>query len=150
MRRHGPHTTMARARYVIEGPRWFRSEIRHKGPLFALGPPIVLGIVALVCINVFQSHLTGTLGLITAYIAAPALPVVGAPFSGSDRHALAIGVSAVLWVVVGAVAARRATRDPMATWIDFWRTYAWLAGGIAVGALVPMLVARFGIGGQLF
>lgn len=141
---------MARARYVIEGPRWFRSEIRHKGPLYALLPPLALGALALVCINVFETQLTGLLGLLSAYFAAPALPILGAPFSGSDRHPLAIGISTVLWIAVGVIAARRATRDPMATWVDFWRTYAWLAGGIWLGAIVPMAVARFGIGGQLF
>ena len=31
--------------------------------------------------------------------------------------------SAVLWLIVGAVAARRTTRNPMATWPDYWRTY---------------------------
>lgn len=141
---------MARPRYVIEGPRWFRTEIRHKGPLYALIPPLSLGAVALLCINVFQTQLTGLIGLISAYFAAPVLPILGAPFSATNRHPLAIGISALLWVVIGVVAARRATRDPMAVWSDFWRTYAWLAGGVWLGALIPMLVARFGIGGQLF
>lgn len=141
---------MARARYVIEGPRWFRTEIRHKGPLCALGPPLALGAVAVVCISFFESQITGMIGLVSAYFAAPALPVVGAPFSGTDRHPLAIVISTILWVIVGVVASRRATRDPMATWGDFWRTYAWLAGGIWLGAIVPMAVARFAIGGQLF
>lgn len=141
---------MARARYVIEGPRWFRSEIRHKGPLFALIPPLALGALALVCINFFETQITGLIGLASAYFAAPALPALGAPFSDSTRHPLAIGLSALLWVAVGVIASRRATRHPMASWSDFWRTYAWLAGGVWLGALIPMLVARFGIGGQLF
>jgi hypothetical protein len=141
---------MARPRYVIEGPRWFRSEIRHKGPLYALIPPLVLGAIAWVCINLFESQITGWLGLATAYFSAPALPAVGAPFSGSERHVLALGISALLWVAIGVVASRRATRDPMATWVDFWRNYAWLAGGIWLGATVALGVARFGIGSQFF
>ena len=76
--------------------------------------------------------------------------MLGAPFSESSRHPVAVGISAVLWVVVGVIAVRRSTRNPMATWADFWRDYAWLCGGVWLGALVPMLVARFGIGGQLF
>lgn len=141
---------MARARYVIEGPRWFRTEIRHKGPLYALVPPLVFGAIALACINLFESQLTGILGLISAYFAAPALPMVGAPFSDTARHPLAIGISAVLWVIVGVIASRRSTRHPMATWGDYWRTYAWLAAGIWLGTMVPMAVARFAIGGDLF
>jgi hypothetical protein len=146
----GSPATMPRSRYVIDGPRWFRMQIRHRGPLYALAPPLAAGAVALACINLFESQLTGVLGLTLAYFAAPVLPILGAPFSGSDRHPLAIGLSALLWVVVGWIAARRSTRNPMATWSDFWRDYAWLAGGVWLGAVVPMMVARFGIGGQLF
>jgi hypothetical protein len=125
-------------------------QIRHRGPLYALIPPLLLGFAALVCINVFESQITGLAGLTFAYFSAPALPVVGAPFSESSRHPIAIAISAVLWVIIGIVASRRATRNPMASWADFWRDYSWLAGGIWLGAVVPMMVARFGVGGQLF
>jgi hypothetical protein len=125
-------------------------QIRHRGPLYALVPPLLLGAAALACINLFESQITGVAGLTFAYFAAPVLPMVGAPFSESSRHPLAIGLSAVLWVVVGVLASRRATRNPMATWSDFWRDYAWLAGGIWLGAVIPLMVARFAIGGQLF
>ena len=37
----------------------------------------------------------------------------------------------------------------MATWADFWRNYAWLAGGIWVGALAALAVARFVVGDAL-
>jgi hypothetical protein len=141
---------MPRPRYVIDGPRWFRMQIRHRGPLYALAPPLGAGLIALLCINLFEAQITGGLGLALAYFAAPVLPMLGAPFSPSDRHPLAIAISALLWVLVGYIAARRSTRNPMATWTDFWRDYAWLAGGVWLGTVVPMVVTRFGIGGQLF
>jgi hypothetical protein len=141
---------MPRPQYVIDGPRWVRTEIRHKGPLLALIPAVVLGLTALVCINLLDSKLSGQLGLVTAYFAAPALPMFGAPFSSSDRHPAAVVVSVVLWVIVGFVAARRATRNPMADWSDYWKNFWWMAGGIWLGSIVAMAVARFGIGGQLF
>ena len=99
---------MPRSRYVIDGPRWFRMQIRHRGPLYALAPPLVAGLVAIVCISMFDAQITGILGLTLAYFAAPVLPMVGAPFSASDRHPLAIGISALLWVAVGLIASRRA------------------------------------------
>ena len=48
------------------------------------------------------------------------------------------------------VASRRATRDPMATWTDFWRNYAWLAGAVWLGTLVALAVAGLSIGSQFF
>jgi hypothetical protein len=141
---------MSRSRYVVEGPRWFRMQIRHRGPLYALIPPLLLGVAALACIHLFESQITGLAGLAFAYFSAPVLPMLGAPFSESSRHPVAIAISAVLWVGIGILASRRATRNPMASWGDFWRDYSWLAGGVWLGAVVPMMVARFGIGGQLF
>lgn len=142
---------MARTRpkYVIDGPRWFRTEIRHKGPFAALIVPFVLGVIALVCLRVFDSKITGQLGIVAAFCAAPALPMMGSPFSSTQVHPLAIGGSAVIWLVVGYLAARRATRDPMADWSDYWRNYRWLAGGIWVGCLVTLAVIRFGVGANL-
>ena len=48
-----------------------------------------------------------------------------------------------------AIAARRTTRNPMATWGDFWRTFGWLAGGIWVGATVALLIAKYSVGQAL-
>ena len=81
--------------------------------------------------------------------AAPGLLAVGVPFSGEEVYAIGITLSVLLWLVVGAIAARRATRNPMASWTDFWRTYWWLAGGIWVGAIAALVVARISVGGAL-
>ncbi len=62
---------------------------------------------------------------------------------------IGIALSAMLWLIVGAVAARRTTRNPMAGWPDFWRTFFWLAAGIWIGAGVALLVARYAIGEAL-
>ena len=43
--------------------------------------------------------------------------------------------SVALWLFVGVIASRRATRNPMATWADYWRHFAWLCGGIWLAAL---------------
>lgn len=108
-----------------------------------------MGALALALLNLFESYATGMTGLVFGFFAAPALPAVGAPFSSSSLYPLAIGISAALWLMLGLVAARRATRDPMATWSDYWRNYWWLAGGVWLGAGIAMFVARFVVGGQL-
>ena len=54
-----------------------------------------------------------------------------------------------MWVVVGIVAARRATRSPVATWSDYWREYLWLAAGIWLGVVVAVVAIRLTIGGAL-
>ncbi len=82
-------------------------------------------------------------------IAAPVLLAVGAPFGDSSRYLLAIAASGVLWMAIGWFAARRATRNPLATWVDFWRHYLWMAGGIAVGAGLALGLATIALGEAL-
>ena len=135
--------------HVYEGPRWFRSRIRSRGPFLAVLPPLALGVVALVSLRLFDGKLSGYLGLVCGVFAAPLLLAVGAPFSSSSVYPIGVALSAMLWLVVGAIAARRATRNPMADWHDFWRTYAWLAGGIWLGASVALLIARMSVGQAL-
>lgn len=140
---------MHRPRYVIEGPRWFRTHIRNRGPFVALIPPVVLGALSLLLLKGFESYATGMTGLVLGFFAAPALPALGAPFSSTSLYPLAIGISVALWLMVGLICARRATRNPMATWSDYWRNYWWLAGGIWTGAGAAMFVARFVVGREL-
>jgi hypothetical protein len=137
------------SRHVYEGPRWFRLRIRSRGPFLAVIPPAVLGAVALVSLNLFDGKTSGYVGLILGVLAAPVLLAVGAPFSDSSLWSIGIALSAMLWLIVGAVAARRTTRNPMAGWPDFWRTFFWLAGGIWIGAGAALVVARYAVGETL-
>ena len=136
-------------RHVYEGPRWFRSRIRSRGPFLAVIPPAVLGVAALLSLELFEGKASGYAGLFLGVAAAPALLAVGAPFSDSSVWPIGIAVSAMLWLIVGAVAARRTTRNPMAGWRDFWRTYFWLAAGIWVGVAAALLIARYTVGQAL-
>jgi hypothetical protein len=135
--------------HVYEGPRWFRLRIRSRGPFLAVLPPLGLGLIALLSLKLFDGKVSGYVGLVFGVFAAPALLVVGAPFSDSSLYPIGVALSAMLWLVVGAVAARRATRNPMADWNDFWRTYAWLAGGIWAGASVALMIAKYSVGQTL-
>jgi hypothetical protein len=135
--------------YVIEGPRWFRTRIRSQGPFVALIVPAVLGAIALIALNVGDSTASGLIGLVLGVFAAPGLLAVGAPFSSSALYPIGVGISIVLWLLVGYLAARRATRNPMASWSDFWRNYWWLAVGIWIGATAALVIARYTIGEAL-
>ncbi len=90
------------------------------------------------------------MGLIAGVWAAPALLAAGAPFGNRSMYPLAVAASGLLWLLVGVLAARRATRNPMATWADFWRHYAWMCVGIWVGASAALGVAALAISDSLF
>jgi hypothetical protein len=135
---------------LIEGPRWYRSRIRLFGPLVALVVPAIVGAIAVLSLRLFDTASSGAVGLIGGVFAAPGLLVAGAPFGDKGLYPAAIGASAVVWALVGLLASRRATRNPMATWGDFWRHYAWLCGGIWLGCAAALVAAAVSIGESLF
>ena len=112
--------------------------------------PGIVGAVAWLSLELFDTAWSGAVGLIAGVLAAPGLLAVGAPFGDKDLYPLAIGASVVMWLLVGVLASRRATRNPMATWADFWRHFAWLCGGIWVGCGAAMFVAASTVGESLF
>ena len=69
------------------------------------------------------------------------------------RGLLALGgVGAAVAALGGAgqaLAARRATRNPFASWSDYWRHYAWLLAGVWVGVLLAIGIASLWIGPDL-
>ncbi len=134
---------------LIEGPRWYRTRIRVWGPFLALIAPAIVGAIAYFSLQWFDTAWSGAVGLIFGVMAAPALLAAGAPFGDRDLYPIAVGASALLWLLVGVLASRRATRNPMATWGDFWRHYAWLCGGVWLGAGTALVIAAYSIGDPL-
>ena len=125
---------------LIGGPRWYRSRIRALGPFVALIPPAIVGIGGAALLRIGDSRPTGIAGLVTGLWAAPGLLVLGAPLSDTDLHPFGIGLSIVVWLLIGFVASRRATRDPMADWWQYWRHYLWAAAGILLGVVAALVV----------
>jgi hypothetical protein len=109
----------------------------------------VVGLISLLALRLFDGAVSGAIGLIAGVCAAPALLIVGAPFGDSSRYPAAVGASALLWFVVGFVAARRATRSPVATWNDYWRHFAWLCAGVWVGAILALGLAGLAVSESL-
>ena len=110
---------------------------------------MIVGALALLLLNVGNRASTGLSGLLLGVFAAPGLLAVGAPFSSSSWYPLGIALSVVLWLGVGWVVSRRVTRNPMATWRDYWRDYAYLAFGICAGATAALIIARIVVGDAL-
>lgn len=124
------------------GPRAYRERIRRLGPWAGMAVPAVLGLLA--------KMMGGIVGFLLALLAAPGLLVAGVPLtSGVAVWAAALAGSALLWLLVGTVAARRATRSPVATWTDFWQQYAWLAGGVWLGTVLALVAANLLLGRAL-
>lgn len=135
---------------LVEGPRWYRNRIRIRGPLAALIVPSIVGVVAYGSLQLFDTAWSGVVGLVGGVLAAPVLLFVGAPFGDRGWYPLAVLASAVLWMVVGFVAALRATRNPLADWREFWKQFIPLLLGVWAGASAALLIATASIGDTLF
>jgi hypothetical protein len=132
---------------VPQGPRAYRNQIRRLGPIAAVLPAGALGLLAWLLVKGSESATRGIPGFGLAVLAAPTLLVVGIPMrSGTGRYVLAGATSALLWLLLGFAAARRATRRPAATWRDFWREFAWLAGGVWLGVVLALVAADLVLG----
>jgi hypothetical protein len=135
---------------LLAGPRWYRSRIRSFGWLVGLIPPAVVGAAAWLVLRVADDRWSGLVGLFGGVVAAPGLLVVGAPLADESKYPLAVVASTPLWLLIGLVASRRATRSPMATWRDFWREYAWMFAGVAAGAAGSLVAATAILGESLY
>jgi hypothetical protein len=136
--------------HVPQGPRVYRARLRRLGPLLGLLPPAALGGAAWFLLRNNTSTMRGVGSFLLAALAAPGLLMMGVPLSSGDQVWLVgIGSSALLWLLVGVVASRRATRTPAASWRDFWREYLWLAGGVWLGVGGALLAANLILGRAL-
>lgn len=116
------------------------------GPFLALLIPGIVGAIAYFSLQLFDAAWSGSLGLIGGYFAAPTLLAIGAPFADRSVYPIAVAAAGVMWLFVGLLASRRATRNPMATWGDYWRHYLWMLVGVWVGVTIALAVATVRIG----
>jgi hypothetical protein len=87
---------------------------------------------------------SGAAGWILAALALPTSLVVGMPWEGgTGRYAVMGLTSAVLWLGLGWLAARRATRSPVASWQDWWREYGWFLAGVWGGVLAALGILAY-------
>ncbi|HEY4333701.1 MAG TPA: hypothetical protein VGM78_14065 [Ilumatobacteraceae bacterium] len=132
---------------VPYGPRAFRFQIRRLGPVAAMLPALLLGAAAVALLHHNATTARGVAGFAAAVLAAPAMMAAGVPLAtGAHRAVIGIAISVVLWFLIGVIAARRATRSPVATWRDFWREYAWLAIAVWLGVGAALVIVEVTVG----
>lgn len=105
---------------------------------------LVLGSVALVSVwpcegtDCAQPALGGWLLVLIAF---PTALASGLPwYLNVVTVGVAVATSLGGWLVLGSIAARRAARDPLAGWRDYWAEYLVLAGSVAAGVLVGLVL----------
>jgi hypothetical protein len=140
---------LAETRAVPAGPVAYRRRLRMGGPLLGLLLPALAVAAALLLWQIAPDAgsvrlVSGGAGWLLAALGLPTAIFLGIPFKGgSGRYLAAAASSAVVWFVLGAVAARRATRSPVASWRDWWREYLWLVAGVWFGVIVGLIALAF-------
>ncbi len=112
-------------------------------------PPLVMGGVAWTALKTSDGRLSGILGLFGGVSAAPGLLVVGAPFGDESQYPMAVLASIPLWLVIGFLASRRATRSIVASWRDYWLQLTWLTVGVIAGSVAALVAAASILGESL-
>lgn len=127
---------------VPDGIEYHTRAIKIFGPLMALVPMTVSGLVSLVILWGSQSTLRGVVGFTLAIVSCPTLPIFGFPVTdGSIRWVAVLASSAAVWIAVGALASRRATSRAVAGWPEWRREWFRLAFGIWIGTLIGFAIA---------
>lgn len=124
-----------------------QAAIRTMGPFLALIPPAVLGVVGWYLLHGSTGAGKGVSGFGATVLAAPLLPAWGVPLkSGTGRYLTAAAASAVLWLVLGVIAAVRSTRDPWVRWRQFWAQYLWFAVCAWFGLALSLVAVNLVLG----
>jgi hypothetical protein len=134
--------TISRRVVVPDGPRHHRRTVRRLGSIASVSSAAVIALVAAILLVGSDSAWRGVPGFVLAVVAVPTLPMTGIPvMGGAVRWLVAVITSALVWFVVGAVAARRSSRRPITGWPEWRREWLRLAVGIWAGSLVGIAIA---------
>ncbi len=109
----------------------------------------LIGAIAWFALETSDSRASGIVGLLGGVSAAPGLLVAGAPFADESNYPLAVIGSIPLWLVLGLIASRRATRSAVASWRDYWRELVWLTVAVVIGASIALIAATNLLGESL-
>jgi hypothetical protein len=147
--RPSPPQPAGAAQMVATRPS-YRRGIRSRGPLLAVVFPTLVAGAGLMLLRGNESTAHGLLGFALVVLGAPLLTVAGVPLrSGAGVYAAAAAGSALLWFCIGVVAARRATRDAIATWRKFWGEYLVLLMAVWAGTVLALVAANLVLGRAL-
>ena len=126
------------------GPLAYRQRLRRLGPLAALIAPLVATALAVAVWRFWpctgaQCTMRAVVGWSLASLAVPTALLAGVPFNGgTTRYAIVAASSVAVWLLIGLLAGRRATRVPASNWRDFRREYLWLAVPLWLGVITGL------------
>ena len=104
-------------------------------------PMALLGAISWLSLRIGEGRTSGLLALVAGVSAAPGLLFVGAPFADDAKYPMAVLASMPLWLLLGLIASRRATRSTVASWRDYWREMTYLTVAVVIGAIVALAAA---------
>ena len=104
-------------------------------------PMALLGAISWLSLRIGEGRTSGLLALVAGVSAAPGLLFVGAPFADDAKYPMAVLASIPLWLLLGLIASRRATRSTVASWRDYWREMTYLTVAVVIGAIVALAAA---------
>lgn len=123
-----------------------RAMLRRRGAFAALRIALALAFSGGVLVAL-PGPLLGAVGFLLLVMAAPTLSVLGVPAVTSPLiYAAGAATSIALWLVIGRLAARRATRRAVASWAEWRREFLPLAAGVWFGSLLALGLAAFVLG----
>jgi hypothetical protein len=134
---------------VPHGPVAYRRQIRRYGPFVGLIAPAITLLAAVLVWRIWPCSGSACVksaesGWVLASMAVPTALLVGFPLENGTLRLLAAGVGAVaLWLGVGAWAARRSARYPVAGWREYWSEYLWLLIPVWGGTVAALLIMRY-------
>jgi hypothetical protein len=132
---------------VPDGLVAHRRRVRSLGAFAGLVVPGLLAAAGGGLLWGSDSAARGLTGFVLLVLGAPVLPLVGVPAAGdAARYWIAGAGSAVLWLIIGWLAARRAARLPVAGWAEWRREYLPLAFGVWLGAVGALVIAGVSVG----
>lgn len=127
---------------VPDGIDYHSRTIKTFGPLAALVPMAASGLASMLFLWGSQSTLRGVIGFALAIVACPTLAAFGFPVTSSGSMWIATVISsAVVWIAIGSLAARRATDRAVAGWREWRGEWLRLAIGIWIGSIVGLAIA---------
>ena len=123
-----------------------RSLVRTRGAITAAGFAAAIALVGVVLI-VLPGTITGLLGFLLIVAALPTLPMLGVPATaGATVYLLGAATSLGAWLVLGHVAALRASKRAVVDWSDWRREFVPLALGLLLGGVLALVIGAVVLG----
>ncbi|MFM8553357.1 MAG: hypothetical protein ACKOBO_01910 [Acidimicrobiales bacterium] len=124
-----------------------RRSVRRRGGATSVGLALALALCGRFLDLVVGGAAGGAVGFVALVAAFPMMPVLGVPAAdGAARLAVAVGVSLVVWWVLGQMAAARVTRRAVAGWREWLREFVVIGSGLWLGAVGAVLLSALVLG----